>query len=915
MIDNEYERSYDMVPVGVIGCSREPGYPCRYINKRMLKVLGYASSDEYIDATRGLCINSVHPDDRSLFEVEIKRSFEEEKEYNAVFRMLRKDGGEIWVDGRGNESVSGDGEKLILSVLIDITPQKKSEEKYRESEQRFRAAVECAGINVWEYDIVNRRIIYSPDASHPDDNVTVVDNAPETAIAVAKIQPEQYEQLRGLFAGLEAGKPKVTGDFWTFNPKTGSHWWERVTYTTVFDDNGKPIKAYGACIDVTQMKLAEQRFNEEIALRDRIFSFLVAACRVNLTKKYVESMRIGKGKDCAAQYRDTIDFRMRTLAFAEENLMDDAQNERLSPDALLESFNSGTASLKEEYLVRMSDNSYHWIHTDVHVLKSPQTGDVTAFFYNQDLTNEALVHSVMNTVFCFDYEEVGIVNTRNGIYRKCAGGGSVMEVNDVCAYEENIDLFCEKRVAQRERARMAETLKLDNIQAKLRNNKVWCVRFVGLLQDGCARFCEMRFQYLSDEGNIILITRTDIDNLVKNEQKKQKQLEAAMRAAKQADSAKTEFLARMSHDMRTPMNTIMGLATLGMDEIADEKAQFYFSNINQSAGFLLGLINDVLDMSKVETGAVTLHQEPYSITDFRTQIMTMFGPQCDKKGIKFNFIAPARPAGYMMVDKLRFNQIIYNLISNAVKYTPDGGTVDFIIEYIAFNENRIRRRFTVRDNGIGMSAEFQKTMFEPFTREHTAQTANIDGTGLGLAIAKHMTELMGGTISVKSEPSKGSEFIVELELESGMENPQSGEKPDERPNEKKIVSLSGKRVLLCEDHPLNAKIAQKLLMKVGVTVDCADNGQTGLDMFALSAENYYDAVLMDIRMPVMDGLGATACIRALARADAKTVPIIAMTANAYDDDVEKSRAAGMNAHLAKPIDATTLYDTLAAYLC
>lgn len=374
-----------------------------------------------------------------------------------------------------------------------------------------------------------------------------------------------------------------------------------------------------------------------------------------------------------------------------------------------------------------------------------------------------------------------------------------------------------------------------------------------------------------------------------------------------ANSAKSEFLSRMSHDIRTPLNAILGFAELGKQDAGSSKLVMDDLNrISSSGKFLLGLVNDVLDMTKIESNAMTLNPEPYTNAEFKEQLSTLVEPLCAKKSISFTINMADNVPPCVYVDKLRFNQIFFNLLSNAVKFTPEGGKIEVSWEMINEYGKMAVLKFTVKDNGIGMSKEFQKTMFDSFTQEHQHITGQ-EGTGLGLSIVKSLVKLMDGKIDVDSVPGKGTEFTIQFEVEVCPDY----KTEETKTREEVYPELKGKKILLCEDHPMNTMLATRLLEKVGCQVECAVNGQEGVNTFEKSEVGYLDAVLMDIRMPVMDGHEATRAIRALNREDAKKVPIIAMTANAFDEDVQASREAGMNEHLTKPIDPRLLYHTLA----
>jgi signal transduction histidine kinase/CheY-like chemotaxis protein len=376
---------------------------------------------------------------------------------------------------------------------------------------------------------------------------------------------------------------------------------------------------------------------------------------------------------------------------------------------------------------------------------------------------------------------------------------------------------------------------------------------------------------------------------------------------KEASEAKTDFLSRMSHDIRTPLNVIIGTTILAQKEDNPPATQKYLVNIDRSGKMLLGLINDILDLNKVESGKMELHPSPYSFKDFTISMESIIGPLCHDKKIDFK-IEGDDEYPVLLFDSVRLNQIFYNLLSNSVKFTPEGGHITLKVNVTTMTSGKARADFIVRDDGIGMSPEFQKHMFEVFTQEERKENkGNTQGTGLGLAIVKNLVELMGGTISVESELEKGTKFYVSLisEITSAPEiNEQNAHNISDQ-------ILKDKKILLCEDNDLNAEIAEKILEGKGITCTRAVNGQEGIDKFLDSEINYYDAILMDMRMPVMDGIAATKAIRALDRKDAKSIPIIAMTANAYDTDVKNCIDAGMNAHLSKPIEPKVVFKTLA----
>ena len=392
---------------------------------------------------------------------------------------------------------------------------------------------------------------------------------------------------------------------------------------------------------------------------------------------------------------------------------------------------------------------------------------------------------------------------------------------------------------------------------------------------------------------------------------KNDELKVVAKKAEQAAQAKTEFLSRMSHDIRTPMNAIIGLTHLAKNENDIQVIKSYLNKVDTSSKFLLGLINDILDMSKIENGDMTLNESPFSCKEFEDSILTVIKPLIDERNINFVFRMGANTE-CILVDRLRFSQIFFNLLSNAAKFTPAGGTIEFISERIEPKETdepgKVGMRFYVRDTGIGMSEEFLKHMYDPFSQERSKIGDKTRGTGLGLPIVKSLVDAMHGTLSVKSELGKGTEFKIELYV-TPAELP-----VNEQESNASDQNLNGSHILLVEDNEINAYVAKTILEQFSCAVDLASNGQEAVTQFKQSAEYSYDVILMDVHMPVMDGIQATKLIRGMNRSDSATVPIIAMTADAFDKQKTETIDAGMNCHLPKPIEPDSLYKTLAKYI-
>jgi signal transduction histidine kinase len=395
---------------------------------------------------------------------------------------------------------------------------------------------------------------------------------------------------------------------------------------------------------------------------------------------------------------------------------------------------------------------------------------------------------------------------------------------------------------------------------------------------------------------------------------RQEQLRRALEQANAATEAKSEFLSRMSHDIRTPMNGIIGMTRIAKQQANPPETVNCLEKIDISSQYMLGLLNDILDMTKIESGEIKLFPEPYPVQEFLTYLDSVIRPLCEAKHQTFEITGTPDEGRVPCLDKLRINQIIFNLLSNAVKCTQEQGTIAFHLEEV-LQGDRMAMTLKVTDNGIGMSPEFQQVLFEPFSQENRVRTleSNSRSTGLGLAIVKKLVDLMEGTITVESVVDQGTTFTVKLTVPT-VAYSSDQDRTAHGADTVRRQQLRGRRVLLCEDNRINQEIAKALLTDAGMTVELADNGLAGVQCFENSPEGHFDFILMDIRMPQMNGYQATRSIRACDRGDAGAIPIIAMTADAFDEDIRRCLDAGMNGHIAKPLDPASVYDTLVDFL-
>jgi len=584
-----------------------------------------------------------------------------------------------------------------------------------------------------------------------------------------------------------------------------------------------------------------------------------------------------------------------------------------------------------EYRIVRKDGTVRWVDDYGHYTDSETYGGVY-FVFISDITDKKLkiekemlirdqakrqtesmliaLSSDYRSVYYVDLDEdVAVCYLPDRTYRNNPAEGEHF------AWLETFTEFGNKYVAESYREGYLKFIQPENIRTELMKKPLIAYRFLQI-REGKESYSMLRMagvRHIEDRTDhrvhAIGVGFSDIDEEMRENMRRQRTLAEALKAAEQANRAKTAFLSNMSHEIRTPMNAIIGLDNLALRrDTLDAETREYLEKIGASARHLLGLINDILDMSRIESGRVALRNEEFSFREAMEQINTMVTSQCGEKGLVFESMVSAGVGDRYIGDDMRLKQVLINILSNAVKFTEAPGHITLAVERIGAFADHSTLKFTIRDTGIGMDAEFLPRIFDAFSQENDRRDSKYGSTGLGMAITRSIVEMMNGTITVRSEKGKGSEFTVILTLKNCGDQ-EAASRP-EQTGETQRTDLAGKRILLAEDVVINAEIMKELLDMKEAQADHAQNGRIAVDMFEKSEPGTYDAILMDVRMPEMDGLEAAKTIRELPRADAKTVPIIALTANAFDEDVQRSLQAGMNAHLSKPVEPDLLYQTL-----
>lgn len=594
---------------------------------------------------------------------------------------------------------------------------------------------------------------------------------------------------------------------------------------------------------------------------------------------------------------------------------------KMSRTHLLECYSRGEYETWFDYCKNGYDGTEFWSRNTVILMRDELNRDICGISVVKNLTEhyhqeeEKIYQLEVINALTMEYSNVFMVNVITGKIRivrlNDKAGSFYNEAFGKQVYEDAIDMYIETSVYESDRDMMRLAFSKDNIIRQVGTHETFSVNYRTFI-NGQLSYMKLKIVRIGnpDEYSDVLFGFMNVDAETKHEMHQKKLLEEALASAENANKAKSRFLSNMSHDIRTPMNAITGFVTLA-EKHADNPVlvKEYLEKLKSGSEHLLGLINDVLDMSRIESGKYLLNLEPNNLVDIIDFVNDVVQPQVQSKNLKYVCSASEIRQGDIICDSLRLRQILINLLGNAVKYTKAGGTVFFKVEQLEQNKaDRALFRFTVKDTGIGMSQEYQSHLFEAFERDLNSYTRNVQGTGLGLSIAKNLIDLMNGKISVQSEEGKGTEFRIEIDFKLADSNDLKAVRDFE--NTGVSFSAQGLRLLLVEDNEINKEIAYELLSEQGFEVECVVNGALAVAKVTDRPAFYYDAVLMDVQMPVMNGYEATKRIRALSDQKKASVPIIAMTANAFEEDRKTALESGMNTFVTKPFDLKKLMETL-----
>lgn len=832
----------------------------------------------------------------------------------------------IWIKIRVRPVPKTSGKILLYISLTDITAEQRNAQALAESQRAYKEVARGAGLIVWHYDIVNNTVEFLNDEHTLDAYMPVkiprkLKNGPKEYEPF--IQPKYRQAFRQLHENIRLGK-SGSCEIKYISELGQAPRWAKVIYTLPAGVS-QPTDAYGIGINITAEKLREEQYNNEVRmLHTAVKTNVIAKAHFDLTENklldYIRhspnALSLNLGCDYEYFYNQLLEM---ILSLEERNLV----AEKLELDRLLHLCAQENSNFSLEYKRHCEDLSPIMVECTVSLFTN-KNGHAECFIYFYDITNKFINYTIADKLNELGYNRAALVNNLTGTmtyYSKDTGVLENTPEHPLFYDHKLLENICQ-HIPDKEKAQaLYQNLNLDAITAYLDDHeqeKMFDFSF-DLWEGPEKKYARQRIQacYLDSSRTSVFIIQSDITKQYQKEREQLQKLEEALSMADKANTSKSIFLAGISHDMRTPLNGILSFTDFALKTESQSQQKYYLTKIRQSGELLLSLINDTLNLTRIESGKVTVNPEWVDSKAMLDTVIAGVSMSAQERQLSLNIHREANVPAYIIMDKLKMQEILLNILSNAVKFTKPGGSVNLDISLIPPQQQTPQElaavqsvhhkwiRLIIWDTGIGMSQKFLLHLFDAFAQEESTEVANPNGTGLGLAIAKKYMDMMGGSIQVRSKLNHGTTFEVHLMVE------ETEEKASSHSSGGNHCHFGHLRILLAEDNALNQEIAQMLLSTKGARLDIVSNGQEAVDKFEASKPGTYQLILMDIRMPVMNGYTAAEKIRHSQHPDGADIPIIAMTADAYEDDIKHCMAVGMNSHISKPINPDKLYNEIA----
>ena len=815
-----------------------------------------------------------------------------------------------------------DGIPAYVKFVRDITEEVENKKERERLEQYFQTVVKCLPGGM---AVVHHEVGGDLKPEYLSDGFAEMLDMPKEDTwnmyeknALSGVHPDDREYVRQMLDQcIKENREKYELQY-RLRKQDGSYLWINAKFSVIQCDGGN-ARVYVDYHDITAEKKMQEQLRQQY--KEQIHQHYLSAgpdalilghCNITQNKIYEVVDHTHSGLlEAFGDVREEFFTGIGTLIVDEKE-----RNEFYSKYLNAPSIEAYKAGIKEVimpcFIQLPNQKAGKYVQFKVILVETPDTGDVTGILTVTDITEKQIREKIFMQLSSTNYDLVANINLFSDFYEIVSGGDDNIHEKKGCV-SKRFEKVIQETVVNNEAEWQHVVKMLDPsfMLKRLEEESSYSFTYSVCNTENELRIKKMIVSAIDLRLGRVCLIRADVTDILTAERDAKEKLKQALETAKKANRIKSDFLSSMSHDIRTPMNAIMGMTTLALSNLDNtEKVKDYLHKISVSSQHLLSLINDILDMSQIEQSKIHLSCQTVLIDELLNHISSIMTSQAENSGLQFKIEAGRFEHSRFSGDSLRIKQILINLLSNAFKFTMEGGTVLFRAEEIpARKKNHGRYLFTIQDSGIGMSEEFMSHLFEPFIRSNTV--SRVQGTGLGLSITKGLVDLMGGEIRVRSRLQEGTTFEIELEFEIVESIKTEGSEED---SDTAAEDLSGYHFLLVEDNEINSEILGELLQMRGATFVVKTDGLQAVEEFKRAKPGTYDAIFMDIQMPVMNGYEATRSIRRLDHPDAKSIIILAMTANAFTEDVQASIEVGMNGHIAKPVDMNLLYTTITSML-
>lgn len=824
---------------------------------------------------------------------------------SASIKVLDENGEEEWKNIHYSLIPAKNGAPAAIGTSENIS-------ELKELKNRFSLAVSQTGLHVFYYDVAAHTLKFTNTPSQNTFPQTTFYHVPESFLDNNLIYPLDYEKFKNIFRRIENKELLIKEELRFKDFTTNQYLWYQVNFITILDSEKNPKTVLGTAYNIQHQKHIEETYNHEFKLFDiGENDNLLLNCIVNFSENKVIDIK-SKIDDFKENGITLEQLRNKIVKHCPHPEQKKHLIKIFNPQTIFNFFHTPNLLHDIYFTFRQNDHDSSIAALKIILLQNPSTLNMYAKIKIEDRTIDYIRRAYIDKLSDHKYDFILRINYKTGAYKHYFGRQLQDTMDNLPLsgnYYHDAYTFAKSVVIEEERQTYLETAKLQNVLPRLRKEGEFSFVYRTVTSDKKIRYNRAHFFMLDEKTQTFCEGSVDITDSYKIEKENDTLLHKSLQIAQESLKAKSTFLASISHDVRTPMNAIIGMVNLALESPDNQQQVIESLNIIKSSSEnLLSLINNFLDINRLESGTVAEHNAPFNLKDVCTDIANTFKGIVSQKGQALEYENINIHNSEVFGDESNLRRILTNLLGNAVKFTPNNGTIFFrIYQEESINPELVLYKIEIEDTGIGIAKDQLDTIFEPYQRENTETIKHIEGSGLGLAIVKTLVEMQGGSITVESEKGKGTKFTLHLEYK--LTEIKAVPKVHSSITTSSI-NLKGKHILLVEDHPVNRLVAVKLLEKMGAAIIPAENGKEAVEKFMKSKQGDIDFIFMDVQMPVMNGFEATKAIRHSKAPRCKHIPIIAMTANAFNEDVQKCLKAGMNAHIAKPISLENISNTL-----